>query len=91
MPEPKMEFPGPGTAVFFAAAVAIFAAYNLKDNQAMFWATFIFAVLCLATGVAIEYTEKATKSFCWKQLIALILVAVAVAIFLLAVVVKMIV
>ena len=76
----NFQFPGPGTAAFFAAALGIFAAYQVKHIPEFFWIVTAFSLLALAAGLAVEFTDPQRKPMTWRSRLPLILVQVATAI-----------
>ena len=76
-----VEFPGPGTAALFAAALGIYASGQVKQGQP-FFLILAFSLLSLGTGVAIEYTDPQRRCMNWRQKLPLTLAGIAVIILL---------
>lgn len=62
MSDIHFDLPGPGTALFFAAAVGIYAAVSARDTPVLSWGLTSVTLLFVSSGLAVEHAHLTVKS-----------------------------
>jgi predicted PurR-regulated permease PerM len=57
----NINLPGPGTAAFFASAVAFYSAAIMKDSKPVMWALLSAGFFAFAVGSVVEYVDRTVK------------------------------